>query len=224
MFVGKEKDSESGLYYFGARYMDPGAGRFTSTDSVGPVDLLTGNVNEKYLEESQRLNVYVYGGNNPYRHIDLDGKIYAIFDAKMQRIYVYSNNRQTFLYDMEAGNQVDRKSLRDGSSGGQFPPGEFTLVVKGPNRGQSRIDTGEWFIEVLNVDNRSNMGIHGGGTSLGEEFAFEDMQKLTPTKGCIRIHNSDLKNLVTDIIADVDRGEGSKLLVLPAYPDTGGSQ
>ncbi len=37
-FVGKEKDKETGLYYFGARYMRPEIGRFVTTDPVGPVD------------------------------------------------------------------------------------------------------------------------------------------------------------------------------------------
>jgi RHS repeat-associated protein len=73
MFVGKEKDSESGLYYFGARYMDPGAGRFTSTDSIGPVDPTSGKINLKMLTSPQGLNRYAYALNNPYRYVDPDG-------------------------------------------------------------------------------------------------------------------------------------------------------
>jgi RHS repeat-associated protein len=73
MFVGKEKDSESGLYYFGARYMDAGAGRFASPDSIEAVDPVTGKVNEKNLLDPQRLNKYTYALNNPYRYIDPDG-------------------------------------------------------------------------------------------------------------------------------------------------------
>jgi RHS repeat-associated protein len=34
-FIGKEKDSNTGLFYFGARYYDPGIGRFLSVDPVG---------------------------------------------------------------------------------------------------------------------------------------------------------------------------------------------
>ena len=40
-FAGKEKDSETGLYYFGARYMRPEIGRFASPDPVGAVDART---------------------------------------------------------------------------------------------------------------------------------------------------------------------------------------
>ena len=37
-FVGKEKDVETGLNYFGARYLKDQVGRFTSVDPVGAVD------------------------------------------------------------------------------------------------------------------------------------------------------------------------------------------
>ena len=73
-FVGKEKDKETGLLYFGARYMEAKIGRFLSTDPVGPVDPKTGKVNTKNLLNPQRLNYYAYGLNNPYRYIDHDGR------------------------------------------------------------------------------------------------------------------------------------------------------
>jgi RHS repeat-associated protein len=73
MFVGKEKDKETGLYYFGARYMNDKIGRFISVDPIGPVDEKTGKVNEKMLLNPQKLNKYAYGLNNPYRYVDRDG-------------------------------------------------------------------------------------------------------------------------------------------------------
>ncbi|MCL5022340.1 MAG: hypothetical protein M1497_03050 [Nitrospirae bacterium] len=73
-FVGKEKDKETGLYYFGARYMRPEIGRFITTDPVGPVDPRTSKTNYAMLANPQRLNRYVYSLNNPYRYVDPDGK------------------------------------------------------------------------------------------------------------------------------------------------------
>jgi RHS repeat-associated protein len=73
-FVGKEQDRETGLYYFGARYMESAIGRFISPDPVGPVDPKTGRINEKYLLNPQRLNSYTYALNSPYRYLDLAGK------------------------------------------------------------------------------------------------------------------------------------------------------
>jgi RHS repeat-associated protein len=61
-FTAKERDSESGLDYFLARYYSGAQGRFTSPDVAGP-DLLN----------PQTLNKYRYGLNNPLRYIDPNG-------------------------------------------------------------------------------------------------------------------------------------------------------
>jgi len=67
--TGKERDSESGLDYFGARYYGSALGRFTSPDwseKVEPVPYAE-------LENPQSLNLYAYTRNNPLSHADLDG-------------------------------------------------------------------------------------------------------------------------------------------------------
>jgi RHS repeat-associated protein len=73
-FVGKEKDRETGLQYFGARYMKNEIGRFLSPDPMGPVDPKTNRTNYKMLENPQLLNRYAYSLNNPYRYMDATGK------------------------------------------------------------------------------------------------------------------------------------------------------
>jgi RHS repeat-associated protein len=89
-FVGKEKDQETGLLYFGARYMEAMIGRFLSTDPVGAVDPKTGKVNTKTLLNPQRLNYYAYGLNNPYRYIDPDGmwptEFKQVHQASIERV------------------------------------------------------------------------------------------------------------------------------------------
>ena len=73
-FVGKEKDKETGLYYFGARYMKAEIGRFTSPDPVGPVDAGTSKTSYSLLSNPQNLNRYAYSLNNPYKYLDPNGK------------------------------------------------------------------------------------------------------------------------------------------------------
>lgn len=74
MFVAKEKDEETGLYYFGARYMQDRNAHFISVDPVGPVEPASSKTNERMLLNPQQLNRYAYALNNPYRYVDPDGK------------------------------------------------------------------------------------------------------------------------------------------------------
>ncbi len=56
LFVGKEKDDETGLYYFGARYMDDRLGRFISPDPVGPVDPMAKPRHPEHPVDARNLN------------------------------------------------------------------------------------------------------------------------------------------------------------------------
>jgi RHS repeat-associated protein len=69
MFTGKERDSESGLDYFGARYYGSALGRWTSPDwSETPQA-----VPYALISNPQTLNLYSYVRNNPLVWIDPDG-------------------------------------------------------------------------------------------------------------------------------------------------------
>jgi RHS repeat-associated protein len=58
-YTGKERDEESGLYYYGARYYSPWLGRWMSCDPIGIGD---------------GVNVYAYVANRPMNHLDPDGR------------------------------------------------------------------------------------------------------------------------------------------------------
>jgi len=67
--TGKERDTESGNDYFGARYYASTMGRFMSPDwsaKIQPVPYAK-------LGDPQTLNLYAYVGNNPLGRADLDG-------------------------------------------------------------------------------------------------------------------------------------------------------
>lgn len=57
-YSGKERDEESGLYYYGARYLAPWLARWVTVDPLGLND---------------HLNLYVFVLNNPITHFDILG-------------------------------------------------------------------------------------------------------------------------------------------------------
>ena len=61
----KERDAETGLDFFGARYMSSAQGRFTSPDAPFA---------DQHLENPQSWNLYAYTLNNPLRFIDDTGR------------------------------------------------------------------------------------------------------------------------------------------------------
>ncbi|MCZ2077241.1 MAG: RHS repeat-associated core domain-containing protein [Bryobacterales bacterium] len=63
-FTGKERDAETGLDYFGARYFSGAQGRFTSPDQP---------FYDQWAHYPQTWNLYTYGRNNPLRYSDPTG-------------------------------------------------------------------------------------------------------------------------------------------------------
>jgi len=63
-FSGKERDAESGLDYFGARYLSSSMGRFISPDPL---------FSSGRLENPQSWNRYSYVMNNPLNNVDSTG-------------------------------------------------------------------------------------------------------------------------------------------------------
>ncbi|WOS40851.1 RHS repeat-associated core domain-containing protein [Xanthomonas rydalmerensis] len=61
-YAGHIGDAITGLTYMQQRYYDPAVGRFLSSDPIGS-------------QNGANFNRYWYGGNNPYRYIDPDGRL-----------------------------------------------------------------------------------------------------------------------------------------------------
>ncbi|MCX6545915.1 MAG: RHS repeat-associated core domain-containing protein [Acidobacteria bacterium] len=66
LFTGHERDAETGLDYFGARYYRASVGRFSTVDPELSV--------KEAQVDPQRWNRYAYVTNNPLKYTDPDGK------------------------------------------------------------------------------------------------------------------------------------------------------
>jgi RHS repeat-associated protein len=63
---GKERDSQTGLDFFGARYFSSAQGRFTSPDEPFA---------DQHPGDPQSWNLYAYARNNPLKFVDLTGAV-----------------------------------------------------------------------------------------------------------------------------------------------------
>ena len=81
-FTGKERDTESGLDFFGARHYASASSRFMQPDDFpgGPVDAFSSNdpappgpLPYAPITNPQALNKFAYTYNNPLRYTDPDG-------------------------------------------------------------------------------------------------------------------------------------------------------
>jgi RHS repeat-associated protein len=73
-FTQKERDQESGLHYFEARYLAGSLARFTSADpKFTHPDSLTSAELDAFLRQPQKLNPFAYALSRPLNHTDPTG-------------------------------------------------------------------------------------------------------------------------------------------------------
>jgi RHS repeat-associated protein len=93
-FTGKERDAESGLDYFGARYYGSSLGRFMQTDP---------KPGSAHMLNPQSWNRYAYTLNNPLKFIDPNGMDVVLAAGLSQSDRSYVVNNLARMYATPAG-------------------------------------------------------------------------------------------------------------------------
>ena len=155
-FTGKERDSETGLDFFGARYFSGAQGRFTSPDPK--------QFTLRTIAYPQKWNKYAYVQNNPLAMIDPDGED----DFYVFRPLATENGRRWDAIRAEAPKYGNTVTIYNGNDA---TAGRFTNALN--TEGAHVIDAGGHSVE----DNQGNaVGILlGGNTGVGSPAFTTDV-------------------------------------------------
>jgi len=183
-FTGKERDSESGLDNFGARYYGSSMGRFVQPDPL--------YIEARRLADPQRLNLYAYARNNPTTLTDpfgLDVALKCDTKENCAKAVQDFNNRKGAQFKVELGNDGKLHVVK-GSVGKDLSKAESALMgaindtknhatinVSG-NTGQSEFGTHDSKgVNSVDLGNLSRLDAAGnaGGLNSGDALAHEAM-------------------------------------------------
>jgi RHS repeat-associated protein len=107
--TGKERDSESGLDYFGARYYGSALGRFTSPDDGSDQD----------PGSPQSWNLYAYGRNSPLTGTDPSGHDWQVCESNGSNCGTVTDDAAFDKFNKDTGNYVQGGNYYD-SDGNQI--------------------------------------------------------------------------------------------------------
>ena len=164
-YTGKERDAESGLDYFGARYYSSNMGRWSSPDwSKSP-----SGVPYADLSNPQSLNLYSYVHNNPLSNIDDDGH------ATIEIRYTSIGPGYTHSYLVVTNTNGARTYFRAGPSAGGPSSGSSGALssASGGSSGQSSNSTS-------NSSNGSSPGSGPGGADANTGRLEHSMRTAEP--------------------------------------------
>jgi RHS repeat-associated protein len=153
-FTGKERDTETGLDYFGARYYTSGTGRFTTVD---PVITL-----EENLIDPQRWNRYAYVRNNPLRYTDSDGRaIDIILDIAFIGYDLFDIGRSLYRGEGVSGTQLGALGGDVVGAAVPFATG-IGAAIRAGNKIDNVIDVGRGASHIVEGSKASKIGLPGG--------------------------------------------------------------
>ena len=142
-FTGKELDEETGLYYYGARYLDPKYSRWLPGDPalaeyIPQVGAETSKLPNGGVYNTTNLQVFNYGNNNPIKYNDPDGRVAVVDDATA--VVVAAG----FLLTAGVISIANNRSYKDAVSDLASQAGEL-----GKNIIDGTIEAGKWVGEKI---------------------------------------------------------------------------
>ena len=191
-FNGKELDQETGLYYYGARYMNP------VTSLWYGVDPLAG----KYANNSP----YVYCNDNPIRLIDPNGKALGDFFLSIEKSAVdfglfYNDN--SIREDIEYGSSIYQVRNSNGQLGYTY-----TIAERGSKHGVTP--------SCPNLFRKVVADIHTHGAWSNGEYKDNEFSGIRDKKGNLltsdKLQKVDTQN---GDIGDSNRTQLTSFLVTP---------
>ncbi|MCI5696988.1 MAG: RHS repeat-associated core domain-containing protein [Spirochaetia bacterium] len=195
-FTGKEVDQETGLYYYGARYLDPKYSMWLSTDPA--LGEYVPEMGKGIAKDSGNLpgmggvfnhingNLYAYGANNPIKYTDPDGRITINAICSM-----FMNKRSAIL-----GIQPNR--------GGEDQPKALTIggygcVVTFYARLASTISGEEITPEMIN-----DYAIKNNLFEVDTSDSYYDVTLLSPEAGVKAVNGILKEKGITNVSLDVE--------------------
>jgi RHS repeat-associated protein len=161
--TGKERDAESGLDYFGARYYGSSMGRWMSPDWSAKQE----PVPYSKLDNPQTLNLYSYVQNNPLSNLDDDG--HATIEVKYNPLALGSNHSFIVITDRDGTQTVFRAGPSVSAGTGWITP------ATGGSASQSSTPTSS----QSDSSNSSSPG--AGPTANGNPYGQLVSQQESPT-------------------------------------------
>ncbi|MEE3416489.1 MAG: RHS repeat-associated core domain-containing protein, partial [Prevotella sp.] len=183
-FNGKEFDEETGLYYYGARYMDPVISMWYGVDKLAEAYTNIGN--------------YVYCHDQPLSRIDIGGNWDVKVSASSNRgahpyaIYTVSDRKGNVIYETVVkvlGNSRIRNAPKADTPQGRYKILGWRKTGKGTRYNTTSFGVNDLLaLEYQGGEggNRQGMHTHGGRPR---------KDRLVGTHGCIRMADDDIKEL-----------------------------
>ena len=139
-FTGKERDAESGLDNFGARYNASSLGRFMTPDwAAKPV-----TVPYAKFGDPQTLNLYAYVENGPLNRIDPDGHILC---GPSCDPWTGKNKGHSGLEEIEQDNEAQYAEARNNDPDKDTPSKESGSAAIGSEIGKSLMKSADYSLD-----------------------------------------------------------------------------